>query len=124
MTSAGTVRLAAIEAGGTKFAIALGDARGRIVDRHTVPTRDPAATLSEVSSWFEARGTLAAIGIATFGPVDIDPASVRWGQILDTPKPGWAYCDIAGFFADRFGVPVGVDTDVNGAALGEYRLGA
>ena len=124
MTRAGSVRLAAIEAGGTKFALVVGDDRGRIVDRHAVPTRDPVATLSEVASWFEARGTFAAVGIASFGPAEIDPASPRWGHILNTPKPGWAGCDIAGFFADRFGVPIGFDTDVNGAALGEYRLGA
>ena len=124
MSSTGTVRLAAIEAGGTKFALAVGDDRGRIVDRHSVPTRDTVATLSEVAAWFEARGPFAAIGIASFGPAGIDPASERWGHILNTPKPGWAGCDIAGFFADRFGVPIAFDTDVNGAALGEYRLGA
>jgi fructokinase len=68
--------------------------------------------------------TLAAVGIASFGPVDLNPASTTYGYITTTPKPGWQMVDIAGQVRDRLGVPVGFDTDVNAAALGEYRWGA
>lgn len=109
-----------IEAGGTKFVLAVGPSSGTITARHTIPTRDPATTLAEAAEWFDAQGPLVALGVGSFGPVDLDPASVSWGRITNTPKPGWADCDIAGFFIDRLGVPVGFDTDVNAAALAEH----
>ncbi|MCR9179137.1 MAG: ROK family protein [Erythrobacteraceae bacterium] len=112
--------LGAVEAGGTKFVLAVGPAPGRITARTQIPTRDPGTTLVEAADWFAAQGTLTAIGIGSFGPLELDPASPRWGFITNTPKPGWADCDIAGFFRTRFGVPVGLDTDVNAAALAEY----
>lgn len=67
---------------------------------------------------------MAAIGIASFGPVDLDPRSPTFGFITTTPKPGWAHTDVAGPFRAALGVPVVFDTDVNGAALGEHRWGA
>ena len=114
--------LGAIEAGGTKFVLATGPAPGTITARHSIPTRTPAETLAEAAAWFDAQGPLGALGIGSFGPVDLDPASALWGHITNTPKPGWADCDIAGYFIDRLGVPVGFDTDVNAAALAEYAL--
>jgi fructokinase len=111
----------AIEAGGTKFVLAVGPAPDAILARHTIPTRDPASTLAETAAWFAAQGQLDALGIGSFGPVELDRASPHWGFITNTPKPGWADCDIAGFFARELGVPVGFDTDVNAAALAEYR---
>jgi fructokinase len=113
--------LGAIEAGGTKFVLAVGPSPDAISARHTIPTRDPATTLAAAAEWFDAQGGVAALGIGSFGPVDCDPASVGWGRITNTPKPGWAECDIAGYFIDRLGVAVGFDTDVNAAALAEYR---
>jgi len=118
-----TSLLGAIEAGGTKFVLAVGHAPDAIVARHVIPTRSPAETLAQATAWFARQEPLAAIGIASFGPVDLDPASPRWGHILATPKPGWARCDLAGHFARAFAVPIGLDTDVNGAALAEARLG-
>lgn len=112
--------LGAIEAGGTKFVLAVGSSPAAIRARHTIPTRDPATTLAEAADWFAGQGGIAALGIGSFGPVELDPASARWGFITNTPKPGWTDCDIAGFFAARFGVPVGFDTDVNAAALAEH----
>jgi fructokinase len=112
--------LGGIEAGGTKFVLAVGPSPDRILARHTIPTRDPEATLTEAAAWFAAQGGIAALGIGSFGPVDLDPASASWGFITNTPKPGWAHCHLAGYFAARFGVPVGFDTDVNAAALAEY----
>lgn len=113
-----------IEAGGTKFVLAVGYSPNEIIARHEIPTRDPAATLAEASEWFDAQGPIGAFGIASFGPVELDRSSPRWGYITNTPKPGWAKCDLAGHFAGRFGVPIGFDTDVNGAALAEYEYGA
>jgi fructokinase len=113
--------LGAIEAGGTKFVLAVGPSPDAITARHEIPTRDPATTLAEAARWFDTQGAVARLGIGSFGPVDLDPGSVGWGHITNTPKAGWADCDIAGFFIDRLGVPVGFDTDVNAAALAEYR---
>ena len=113
--------LGAIEAGGTKFVLAVGPTPDHIAATATIPTRDPATTLAEAADWFAAQGPIEALGIASFGPVELDRSSARWGFITNTPKPGWADCDIAGFFARRFGVPIGFDTDVNAAALAEYR---
>lgn len=113
--------LGGIEAGGTKFVLAVGPAPDTIAARHTIPTRDPDRTLAEAAEWFAARGTICALGIGSFGPVELDPRSDRWGFITNTPKPGWADCDVAGYFAGTLGVPVGFDTDVNAAALAEHR---
>ncbi|MCL9983223.1 MAG: ROK family protein [Erythrobacter sp.] len=112
--------LGAIEAGGTKFVLAVGPAPGTITARHVIPTRDPDITLAEAADWFLDQGQISALGIASFGPVELDPAAPCWGHITNTPKPGWADCDIAGFFAKVLGVAVGFDTDVNAAALAEY----
>ncbi len=113
--------LGGIEAGGTKFVLATGTSPDAITARHTIPTRDPATTLAEAAEWFAAQGTLAALGIGSFGPVELDRTSPRWGFITNTPKPGWADCDVAGYFAKALGVPTGFDTDVNAAALAEHR---
>lgn len=112
--------LGAIEAGGTKFVLAVGPSPDRITARHTIPTRDPETTLAEAAEWLAGRGGITALGIGSFGPVELDRTSPRWGFITTTPKPGWADCDIAGHFARALGVPVGFDTDVNAAALAEH----
>jgi fructokinase len=112
--------LGGIEAGGTKFVLATASSPDRILARHTIATRDPATTLAEAAAWFAAQGPVEALGIGSFGPVELDRTSERWGFITNTPKPGWADHDIAGFFAGRLGVPVGFDTDVNAAALAEF----
>ena len=113
-----------IEAGGTKFVLAVGHAPDRILARHTLATTTPDETLSAAEQWFAAQGPLVGLGIACFGPVELATASPRWGYITSTPKPGWADCDIAGRMGHALACPVGFDTDVNGAALAEYSLGA
>ena len=113
-----------IEAGGTKFVLATGTADGALLARHSIATRTPGETLAEAHDWFAGHGPIAALGIASFGPVELGRSSPRYGRITDTPKPGWSDCDLVGYFASQMGVPVGFDTDVNGAALAEYRLGA
>lgn len=112
--------LGAIEAGGTKFVLAVGPSPDRIIARHTIPTRDPATTLAEAAEWLSGQGGCAALGIGSFGPVDLDPRSPSFGFITNTPKPGWADCDIAGYLGQALGVPTGFDTDVNAAALAEH----
>lgn len=124
MSSEDKPLLGGIEAGGTKFVLAVGHSPTEIIEQHEISTRDPATTLSQAGDWFEGQGSFSALGIASFGPVDLDRSSPRWGYITNTPKPGWANCNLAGYFAERFGVPIGFDTDVNGAALAEYKHGA
>lgn len=112
--------LAGIEAGGTKFVLAVGPSPDRITARRTIPTGDPATTLAEAAEWLARQGAIRAIGIGSFGPVELDRQSEQWGFITNTPKPGWGDCDIAGQLARALGVPVGFDTDVNAAALAEH----
>jgi len=119
--------IGAIEAGGTKFICALAQTDGTIVARARIDTRTPAQCFPDVTAFFQQasadHGKLAAFGVASFGPIDIDPASPDYGTFTTTPKPGWQgarYRDALG----PFGVPFVVDTDVNGAALGEWQHGA
>lgn len=124
MSAKGKALLGGIEAGGTKFVLAVGHSPNEITARHEIPTCDPAITLVEASEWFEGHGVVSALGIASFGPIDLDRSSSLWGHITNTPKPGWGNCDLAGYFAKRLDVPIGFDTDVNAAALAEYQHGA
>ncbi|RIV88904.1 ROK family protein [Aurantiacibacter zhengii] len=116
--------LGAIEAGGTKFVLATGTADGTILSRHSIATSSPEATLTEARDWFANQPRISALGIASFGPVELERGSPRWGHITETPKAGWSDCDLAGYFARELNVPIGFDTDVNAAALGEFRHGA
>ena len=113
-----------IEAGGTKFVLAVGESPTKILATHTIPTRGPQETLDEARQWLEQQGPLQSIGIASFGPAELDPHSPEWGHILETPKAGWSGCDLAGYFRQSLSVPIGFETDVNGAALGEFHHGA
>jgi len=114
-----------IEAGGTKFVCAVGTNPD---DLRTArfPTTTPPETLARAIAFFrqQARAPLAAIGVASFGPIDLRPDSPTFGFITTTPKPGWANTDLVGSIRRAFNVPVGFDTDVNAAALGEHRWGA
>ena len=115
----------AVEAGGTKFVCGIGTGPEDL-QVAAFPTESPDMTLKNVAGFFlaHAGARLNAIGIASFGPVDLDPDSATFGYITSTPKPGWANYDLAGTMNRELGVPVGFDTDVNGAALGEGRWGA
>lgn len=118
----------AVEAGGTKFIVAIGSERGEICALERFPTADPVATLAVTHAFLRQRsrdlGRLAAIGVASFGPVELDKASAHYGFIGQTPKAGWSGTDIAGALAREFFCPIGFDTDVNAAALAEHRWGA
>lgn len=128
MTAADARLYGAVEAGGTKFVCALGDASGRLLAEHRLATRDPESTLAETLEFLHRcesqHGRLAAIGLASFGPVDLDRRSATYGRILKTPKPGWSHVDLVGAIARDFGPRVGFDTDVNAAACAEHRWGA
>jgi fructokinase len=116
-----------IEAGGTKFVCAIASGPDRIVAEATFPTTTPAETIGQAIAFFrdhQAQYPLKGLGIATFGPVDLDPASTTWGYITTTPKPGWGQTPFATAVRAALGLPVGFDTDVNGAALSEARWGA
>ena len=119
------VRVGAVEAGGTKFVCLLGSSPDDIVARTRIPTGDdPARTLAAVTDFFAEHPAPAAVGIASFGPVELRPDHPKYGHITSTPKPGWRDVDLVGPIRDALGVPVGFDTDVAGAALGEGRWGA
>jgi fructokinase len=111
-----------IEAGGTKFVCAVGTSPA---DLRPVrfPTTSPDETIQRAIDFFRAQEPVAAIGIGSFGPIDIHRKSKTWGYITTTPKPGWANVDLAGAIRRALNVPVEFDTDVNAAALGEHRWG-
>ncbi len=116
-----------VEAGGTKFVCAVGTGPGDILDLKRFSTTSPGETLQKVLVFFKQHQSAVefqSIGIASFGPVDLNRASDTYGYITSTPKPGWSRTEVAGLFQRELGIPVGFDTDVNGAALGEHRWGA
>lgn len=112
-----------VEAGGTKFICAAGTGPGDLV-LERIPTTTPEETISRVASFFRKQKGIAAIGIGSFGPIDLNPSSPGYGHITTTPKPGWANVDLAGEISRALKVPTGFETDVNVAALGEYMWGA
>jgi fructokinase len=113
-----------VEAGGTKFVCAVGTNPDDLIAEVTFPTTSPQESVERAAAFFESHGGVSAIGVGSFGPLDIDPESPTWGHITTTPKPGWAQANLAGALRERLGVPVAIDTDVNAAAMGEGRWGA
>ncbi len=120
--------LGGIEAGGTKFVCVVGRGAGPVLAEVRIATTTPAETLGRVVEFFRAaereHGQCAAFGVASFGPLDLDPASPTWGCLTRTPKPGWAGADLVAPLRAAFSVPVAIDTDVNGAGLAEALWGA
>jgi fructokinase len=123
-----TSLLAGVELGGTKCVCVLGTGPDDIRARVLVPTAEPGDTLGRIetvlAAWHGQHGPVAALGIASFGPLDLRPDSAHYGHIVATAKPGWSNTDVAGRLSRQLGVPVGFNTDVNGAALAERRWGA
>jgi fructokinase len=112
-----------VEIGGTKTSCALASSPDDLASALTFPTTDPAETLGRVIEHL-AEASPEAVGIASFGPLELRPGHPDQGRMRMTPKAGWTGVDVAGPFRDALGVPIGLDTDVNGAALGEWRWGA
>lgn len=113
-----------IEAGGTKWVCAIGTGPDDLRVTETIPTTTPRETIDRAAGFLEREGPVDAIGIGSFGPVDLGPDSPTWGFITTTVKPGWAQTDVGPEIGRRLSVPVAFDTDVNAAALGEHRWGA
>jgi fructokinase len=121
--------LGGVELGGTKCVCLIGTGPNDIREQIAIPTgADANETINQIETilrqWNTVHGPIAALGIASFGPVDLDRASAQYGSITSTAKPGWRNTDVAKRLAKLFPVPVGFDTDVNGAALAEGRWGA
>jgi fructokinase len=112
-----------IEAGGTKFVCMIATGPDEVVEEKRFPTTGPDETIKQTNSFFAPyarRGELAAVGIASFGPVDLNPASPTYGYITTTPKTDWNNVDLHGCVSRALDLPVVLDTDVNAAALGEH----
>jgi fructokinase len=129
MKKTSTTIYGGIEAGGTKFICAVGKGPKDLLIKR-IETTTPQTTIEEVIKFFkpytieEADRHLAAIGVASFGPLDLNKESPWYGYITNTPKPGWMNVNLAGIINDTLDTPVAIDTDVNGAALGEQEWGA
>lgn len=118
---------AGIEAGGTKFICAVGNGEGELYDRITIPTTTPEETLPQIVEFLKRlkdSHKIVAMGIGSFGPIDTHIKSAQYGYITSTPKTAWKNCDIVGFFKEQFHLPIGFETDVATAAIGEYEWGA
>lgn len=129
MTSEKPILIGGIDAGGTTFKCALAEPGGRLLETVRVPTTTPADTIAACLDFFrwelDARSAqLGILGIASFGPINVDPASPDYGTLGETPKPGWCGTRLSGRFFSGLGAPVVLDTDVNGALAGEIELGA
>src|SRR4051812_29064274 len=112
-----------IEAGGTKFVCAVGNAAADITAQKEITTTQPADTLSQVVEFFRSFHSVSAVAIGSFGPVDLDINSPSYGYITNTPKPAWSNTDILGIINSALNVPVTIDTDAACAAIGEYNFG-
>lgn len=113
----------ALEAGGTKMVLSWLDENGQMLERLSIPTREPENTMPAMIDFFREH-PIDALGIGCFGPLDLNPASPTFGSITATPKLSWRNYPILDAFKTALNVPVALDTDVNGAALAEARLGA
>lgn len=117
------MRLGALEAGGTKMVCAIGDEEGNIFDKISIPTMTPAESVPKMISYFK-ENKIEALGIGSFGPIDLHKDSPSYGCITSTPKKAWTNYNLAGSFAKELQCPIGFDTDTNAAALGEAVFGA
>jgi len=113
-----------IEAGGTKFNCIIASGPDEILTEARFPTTTPEETIGNVIAFFKKNSPVASIGIACFGPLELNPLSDKFGYITSTPKQGWANTNIRGWIQQELGVPVGIDTDVNAAAAAEGLWGA
>jgi fructokinase len=113
----------ALEAGGTKFVLGIGDDRGNLLERASIATRDPEKTMKTVTDFF-AGFPVKSLGLGCFGPLELNEDSPRYGFITTTPKKQWVSYDILGTLKRQLGIPIAISTDVGAAALGEVTFGA
>ena len=114
--------LGGLECGGTKMVCAIGDENGRILEKQSIPTEAPQITMPMIINFFSSY-QIVALGIASFGPVDLNPKSATYGYITSTTKLEWRNYDLLGTLKKELSVPCGFDTDVNGSVLGEVTYG-
>ena len=112
-----------LEAGGTKMVLSVGNENNELLAQTSIPTEAPDKTIPAMIDWFRDKG-IVSLGIGTFGPVDLKKESPTYGWITKTPKPGWSNTPLLPPMRDALGVPALIDTDVNAAALAEWKLGA
>lgn len=117
------MRIGGIEAGGTKIICGIGNEQGQIEKKVSFATETPDVVFDKIYSFF-ANEQIDALGVGTFGPIDVNRNSATYGYITSTPKPGWKDVDFLGRLKTHFNVPIGFDTDVNGAALAEAMWGS
>ena len=117
------MKLGALEAGGTKMVVAVGNEKGEIFEKKIIPTTTPQETIPEIIAFFQNKN-IESLGIGTFGPVDVREDSDTYGRILDTPKSDWRQYDLLKNLQAALKVPVKLDTDVNSSCLGEVTFGA
>ncbi|TVY03278.1 ROK family protein [Cohnella terricola] len=115
--------IGAVEAGGTKFVCGIGNEKGEVFERISFPTEQPEKTLAQVVEYFRDK-QIESLGIGSFGPINIDRSSPQYGNVTTTPKPGWSNFPVLTELKKSIDVPIGWDTDVNAAALGEATWGA
>lgn len=115
--------LGALEAGGTKMVMAIGNENGEILEQRSIPTQTPDITVPMMIDYYKSKG-IAALGIGSFGPIDLDKSSKTYGYITSTPKLAWADYNIVGTMKEALRIPVGFDTDVNASVLGEITWGS
>ena len=113
----------ALEAGGTKMVLSRLDENGNMMERISIPTRTPEETMPEMIAFFREH-PVDALGIGSFGPVDLHEDSPTFGSITATPKLAWRFFPILKVFKDALNIPVKIDTDVNAAAISEQAMGA
>lgn len=119
---------AGIDAGGTEFKCLVASGPEQVLAQAKIPVTYPEATLAACRDFFlraqAEHGDCTALGIASFGPLDLRQSSPTYGFITSTPKPHWTDTDLVGYFGRTLELPIGFDTDVNGALLAEQRWGA
>ncbi|MGJ8634414.1 MAG: ROK family protein [Luteolibacter sp.] len=117
--------IAAMELGGTKTVVAVGESDGTLTEEYRYPTTTPEETFEIAVKWFSEKGTPTAMGIAAFGPIQINPKAEDWGDILATPKPNWSGFSITKALLAAFpDAKITLETDVNAACLAEAKIGA
>ena len=112
-----------LEAGGTKMVLSVGNEQNELLEQISIPTEAPEKTIPAMTDWFRGKG-IVSLGIGTFGSVDLKRESYTYGWITKTPKPGWSDKPLLPPMRDELGIPALIDTDVNAAALAEWKLGA
>ena len=116
-------KIGALEAGGTKMVLAVYDENGQELERMTIPTETPEKTMPAMIDFFRTR-EVDALGVGSFGPLDLDPASPTYGNITSTPKLAWKDYPLLKNLLDGRDIPAGIDTDVNAAIIAEVEMGA